>query len=529
MMKVLFVLALLVALVFTQTSTLDPFDGISSKLEVPGTSAETQSESTVQSNIIGGERDMILRGTGEGSSSNCESETFVENGSWFANNGQTCSADAILQFDGVDGSPNLALGLGTNLNNVGVAFLVDIQTDLATSFTITLYSSQSSSSTVTQPIQASNEKITYTFSFASFTGTADLTQIGAIELQINAEINTDVIVTLFDIISDEASGRVFSDCNCNGIQDTEDNGLSGVVVTGTPGAGCSNTALTKTATTDVNGNWLIESLEACSYTFNAPGTCSSSPSVTIDVSNSPQNINFGIEQAGSLTVPADQSINCNESTDPSNTGSASCSTGACSGSSGTATFTDSIVSGNCDSNFSIVRAWTCGAETLNQQITVSSTGINPTLNVPGSVTLNCGESTDPSNTGSATGTGECNVGVNVSFDDSETRSCDRNSCSFATTISRVWTGVDDCGLSATGSQTIIVNACEDGSVPDCPTFSVNDEDEDDDCPDVGDGDVDDDFCACPSDDEDDGNDSSSSDAQIAFLSVFAVLFAFLFY
>jgi len=524
-MKVLFVLTLLVAIVFSQTvSSLDPFDGISTKLEVAGTSSESFFESIQQSDIIGGERDIILQGTGTGSSSNCESETFVENGSWFANNGQTCSADAILQYDGVDGSANRALGLGANLNNLGVAFLVDIQTDLATSFTIRLFTSQSSSSEVTQPIQASNSLITYVFPFSSFTGSADLNEIGAIELQINAEINTDVIVTLFDIISDEASGRVFSDCNCNGVQDTEDNGLQGITVTGTPGAGCSNSATTRTALTDVNGNWNIENLEACSYTFSAPGACSSSPAVTVDVSNNPENINFGIEQAGSLTVPNDVTINCSESTDPTNTGSASCSSGSCSGSSGSATFVDSIVPGNCDSNFVIVRAWTCGAETLNQQITVTSNGINPTLNVPSTATLSCGGDSSPANTGSATATGECGVAVTVTFDDSESFSCDRSNCALATTILRTWTGVDQCGLSSTGTQTITISACDDGTVT-CPTFTVVD-DEDDDCPDYPE-DNDDDFCACPSDDN--SQDSSSSDAQAVFLSVFAVLFAFLFY
>jgi hypothetical protein len=512
-MKVLIVLAILVAIVYGQTfSNLDPFDGVSIKLDVPGTSAESFSDSTVQSDILGGERDMIIRGTGTGSSSNCESETFVENGAWFANNGQTCAASAVLQYDGVDGSGDLAMGLGVNLNNIGVAFLVDVQTDLTTSFTIEIYSSVSSVSSITQTIQASQSLLTYTFPFGDFSGNADISNIGAIQLIINEAQNTDVIVTLFDLVSDEISGRVFSDCNCNGTQDSDDGPLQGVLISATPNSDCPQGTLSQTTTTDVNGDWILENLAGCQYTINVDGACGNTGTRVVDASSG-TSVNFGIEQAGSLSVPADVVVSCTDSTEPTNTGQATCSAGQCGGSGGSVTFSDNIVPGNCDASFTIVRAWTCGAETLNQQITVEDNNSNPTLSLPSNANVNCGESTDPSNTGTATATDSCSS-VSVDFSDQQTTDCNLDVCGVVTTISRTWTATDNCGNTASNVQTIIVGACGDGEVPDCPTVTSSD---DDNCPDYLE--TDDDFCACPSDD-----DSSSSDASFLVYNSILIIF-----
>jgi hypothetical protein len=541
-MKVLIVLAILVAIVYGQTfSNLDPFDGVSSKLDVPGTSAESFSDSTVQSDILGGERDMIIRGTGTGSSSNCESETFVENGAWFANNGQTCAASAVLQYDGVDGSGDLTMGLGLDLNSFGAAFVVDIQTDLTTSFTIEVYSSQSAVSSVTQTIQASSTLIPHVFAYGAFSGSADFGNVGAIQLIINENVNTDVIVTLFDIISNEISGRVFSDCNCDGNFDGDDAGVSGITVTGTPNSDCGSGTESQTAVTVSDGTYLLEGLAACTYTVSissANNPCGSNQ-ITADATLDPTNVDFNLELAGAFSVPADITITCAQlvggSPPTSVTGTATAD-GACGGSGGAVNFEDSVISNVCDSDFVVNRRWFAGSEEGFQVITVTDTNTGPSLNVPSSVSIECTESSDPSNTGTATATDDCSSNVSVDFVDASTFSCNENLCGQSEAIERTWTAIDDCGNTATGVQLISRNPC-DGSTPiTCPTGSDDDNGSDDEGLNDDDNDClapqdDDDLCICPVGDDDDddfGSCIQSSDASSIFIS-FSLIAALLFF
>eukprot|EP01115_Flamella_aegyptia_P013295 TRINITY_DN6_c0_g3_i1.p1 TRINITY_DN6_c0_g3~~TRINITY_DN6_c0_g3_i1.p1 ORF type:complete len:534 (+),score=186.18 TRINITY_DN6_c0_g3_i1:110-1711(+) len=530
MMKVLFVLALLVALVFTQTSNIDTLSGVSNKLEVAGTSSETKFESTSQSDILGGERDMILEGTGEGSSSNCESETFIENGEWFANNGQTCSAKAVLQYDGVDGSSNRALGLGFNLNNAGAAFLVKIQTDLPTSFTIGLYSS-GGQSTFTENIQASSNLVDHVINYGQFGGNADFSNIGAIELEIAATINTDVIVTFFGIISNEISGRVFSDCNCNAVQDTEDFGVSGITVTATPGSGCASGTSTQTISTNSDGSYTLTGLAACTYAVSissANNPCNGANSINSDASSDPTNVNFSLEQAGSFTVPADTSISCtqlvNGSPPTSLTGEA---VGGGCGGSGTISFDDSEISRVCGGSFVVNRRWFSGGEEGFQVITVTDSGASPVLSIPSTANVQCNGDTSTDSLGFATATDDCSTSVDVQFVDSETVACNEELCVSTRTIQRTWTAVDDCGNQASSqTQTINVAACTGGEVPTCPTPPPSTDDDECYIPSY-----DDDLCICPVGDDDDDDfgscqyeSSSSATSIVISFALLAIMF-----
>eukprot|EP01095_Lingulamoeba_sp_RSL-Kostka_P001183 TRINITY_DN1166_c1_g1_i1.p1 TRINITY_DN1166_c1_g1~~TRINITY_DN1166_c1_g1_i1.p1 ORF type:complete len:542 (-),score=260.93 TRINITY_DN1166_c1_g1_i1:78-1703(-) len=536
MLKNLLILSLLVLFVYGQN--LDPLDGVSVKIEVPGTSSETVSDSTSQSNIIGGERDMILIGTGIGNSANCESETFVENGSWFANNGQTCSAEAVLQYDGADGSPNLAMGLGLNLNNVGSAFEIKIQSDLESAFTIEVYSSQSRVSRVIQTIQSSNSLVTYVFPFGEFSGTADFSEIGAIQLRIEARINVDVIVTLFDLIANEASGRVFSDCNCNGFQDNGDNGVEGVTVTASPESNCPSGTESLTTLTNVNGDYEFVSLGECSYSISISQSndpCSTNARV-VDVTTSPENINFGLRLAGSITVPEDRTITCLENTDTDSLGMATCSNSLCGEGQGGGSITveDNIIAGNCDAEFTIARTFVCvdQGESGVQQIVVTDNGEAPVITIPSDIAIGCDDSTLPTSTGRATAIDSCSA-VDVTFEDVVNFTCDRDNCAQAGTITRTWTATDNCGFTSTGVQTISSPGCDspiidcpvyysDNDEDDCPTNEANDDDDDDE---VRFGTDDDIACACNEEDDDD-DDGSSSEASFVSISVFLFLVLF---
>jgi hypothetical protein len=154
-----------------------------------------------------------------------------------------------------------------------------------------------------------------------------------------------------------------------------------------------------------------------------------------------------------LNLPANTSIECGESTDPSDTGQAT-ATDDCS--TPNVTYTDAS-SGSCPEV--ITRTWTatdaCGnTATGNQTITVNDTQ-PPVISCPGNETVNCDESTDPSATGRATANDACSGVVpeaNITYSDNITI----GSCANNYTIARTWTAVDDCSNSATCTQTITV-------------------------------------------------------------------------
>jgi len=155
-----------------------------------------------------------------------------------------------------------------------------------------------------------------------------------------------------------------------------------------------------------------------------------------------------------ITCPSDITIECDESTLPSNTGNAS-AVDNCDGSPDV-TYTDSR-------NYGVItRTWTatdnCGnSSSCQQTITILDT-TPPVINCPTDVTIECDQSTDPSNTGSATAIDNCDTNVTISYTDSETA----GSCPQEKTISRTWHAEDDNGNYAECIQTITV---EDTTTP----------------------------------------------------------------
>jgi hypothetical protein len=81
----------------------------------------------------------------------------------------------------------------------------------------------------------------------------------------------------------------------------------------------------------------------------------------------------------------------------------------------------------------------------------------PIITCPPNVTLGCNPLTDPAHTGYATATDNCDTSIDVTYSDATTPT----SCPTSYTITRTWTATDDCGNSATCSQTITV---------DCPCY-----------------------------------------------------------
>ena len=90
-----------------------------------------------------------------------------------------------------------------------------------------------------------------------------------------------------------------------------------------------------------------------------------------------------------------------------------------------------------------------GTDTATVRITDTTP---PDLTCPADVTIECDESTDPSNTGSATATDNCDSSPVITCSDVETP----GACAAEKTITRTWTATDECGNTSTCDQIITV-------------------------------------------------------------------------
>jgi len=157
--------------------------------------------------------------------------------------------------------------------------------------------------------------------------------------------------------------------------------------------------------------------------------------------------------APEITVPADVTLECDSSTDPSNTGTATASDPICS--EPVISFNDASVPGFCPAEFTVTRTWTatnsCGSASMDQTITVVDTTVPP-ITLPADVTVACDTSTDPSEIGTATAVDNCGSDPTIDYSDVTENGV----------ITRTWTATDDCGNSSSGDQTI---TAEDTTAP----------------------------------------------------------------
>ena len=164
-----------------------------------------------------------------------------------------------------------------------------------------------------------------------------------------------------------------------------------------------------------------------------------------------QTINLIDTTSPVITCPGDVNIECSDSTAPANTGSAT-ATDNCD-SSPTITFTDSIAAGSCTDNYRIARTWratdACGNTITCQQTITLDDSTSPVITCPADVSVVCNASTDPADTGTATGTDNCDASVTITFSDVSSGS----GCN--TTITRTWTATDNCGNAASCDQIVI--------------------------------------------------------------------------
>jgi hypothetical protein len=159
-------------------------------------------------------------------------------------------------------------------------------------------------------------------------------------------------------------------------------------------------------------------------------------------------------QPPTLSCPANVTVECDDSTHPSNTGTAIASD-VCD-SSPVVTFSDEITPGTCPEEHTIARIWTatdaCGnRSSCTQTISVVDT-TPPVISRAPDLTIECNELTDPSNTGFSTATDNCDSAPTVTYADVETP----GSCPEEKTITRTWTATDSCGNTSSYDQIIEV-------------------------------------------------------------------------
>ncbi|RKX18501.1 MAG: hypothetical protein DRP51_09065, partial [Candidatus Zixiibacteriota bacterium] len=151
-----------------------------------------------------------------------------------------------------------------------------------------------------------------------------------------------------------------------------------------------------------------------------------------------------------ITCPADAEVECGGPYDPSVTGTA---TATDDNDTPVITFSDSSpVPGSCPTIMTITRTWTATdskdqSSSCDQLITIVDNTAPVFTTCPGDVTVECDTDIDPSITGQAFASDECDDTPEVTYTDSQVDDV----------ITRTWTATDACDNSATCIQTITID------------------------------------------------------------------------
>lgn len=155
-----------------------------------------------------------------------------------------------------------------------------------------------------------------------------------------------------------------------------------------------------------------------------------------------------------LTAPDDVTIQCDEDSSPSNTGTGKAKDN-CDPEPGV-TFTDNVTGGACPQEQVITRTWTatddCGNSTSSEQVITVVDNAKPDLTTPADVTVECDQADQLEVTGQAIATDTCSSVLTVTFGDS----VEPGSCPQESVITRTWKATDECGNSASQEQVIMV-------------------------------------------------------------------------
>lgn len=171
-----------------------------------------------------------------------------------------------------------------------------------------------------------------------------------------------------------------------------------------------------------------------------------------------------------ITCPPDVSIECDESTDPANTGMATAIDNC--DPDPNITFSDMFVQGACPQEGVITRTWTAtdaGGDSASciQQITITDTNA-PSITCPPDITIDCEDSQDPANTGNPVVMDNCDMEPLVTFSDNIVG----GGCPEDSTITRTWIATDACGNSSSCTQVISIIDMTPPDLSICPSLEM---------------------------------------------------------
>ncbi len=163
-----------------------------------------------------------------------------------------------------------------------------------------------------------------------------------------------------------------------------------------------------------------------------------------------------------ITCPNDVTIECDQSTAPANTGSATALDNC--DASPVISSSDATTGGSCTSASVITRTWSatddCGNSSPCDQIITVEDSSGPMITCPTSVTVECDDDHSSTVQGSATANDNCSAVGDITITEADATA--PGSCANAWTITRTWTAQDECGNTTSCDQIITV---EDTTAP----------------------------------------------------------------
>lgn len=218
-LKTIFFFAALVLVASAQDVDIQAFDSFSSNTLVEiiittdsfsASNPLVSSNTGLDSSVPGGERDVAV--VAESGPENLVVHTGVTGGQWSVSMPGSVSGYGLMQYDGVDGVTQLdgptvngLNGFDITLGGAATSVHFIIRSDNPTSYTVFFYDSNNQiSQAPAVQIPGTDDFNDYYVTFASATGSANLSSLGALEIEVEAFNDVDTTMQGFFLAGPES-------------------------------------------------------------------------------------------------------------------------------------------------------------------------------------------------------------------------------------------------------------------------------------------------------------------------------------